>query len=145
MSGLEAAAFVIGAIPLVVEFLKSTAIGAESLKLMNSGRFSRKMRDWSIELGTQRARLLNNVILMIPMANALDHDETILKAMLERGELPISLDDETVRARLRQKLGHNYTPFVTSVQKVEECLQEIQRRIQVQTQQVGFDSISSKL
>lgn len=132
MSGLEAAAFVIGAIPLVVEFIKSTAVGVESVKLFQSQRFRRKVQDWSTELLTQQTLLLNNIVLVLDKTDALERDIGAVKQSLEQREIPLVFYDKDVQKQLRQKLGHNFQPFEQTVLKVQSSMLEVQQKLNIE-------------
>lgn len=141
MSGVEAAGFVLGAIPLVVEFIKSTAVGVESVKLFQSQRFRRKVQDWSTELLTQQTLLLNNIVLVLDTTDALEHDVSTVKQMLEKGQIPPVFYDSDVQKQLRIKLGHNFLPFEQTVLKVQESMLEVKKRLHIDELKVSSSSV----
>ena len=140
MSGVEAAGFVLGAIPLVIEFIKTTAVGVESVKLFQSQRFRRKVQDWSTALLTQQTLLLNNIVLVLDTTDALEHDVGAVKQMLEKGQIPPVFYNSDVQKQLRDKLGHNFQPFEQTVLQVQESMLEIKKRLHIDDLKVSPSS-----
>lgn len=126
MSGLEVAGFIVSVIPVVVQALQTTALGCDSLRLFQSARFARKVRDWTADLTTQRARLLNNIILVVRATDILEHDDG---KNFDDGVVPELLMDKALSEQLNKLLGHNSEPFRQTVLRIQEALLEVEERM----------------
>jgi len=130
MSGLEAAAFVVGAIPLLVEFLKTAGSGIENARLLfSASRFQRQLSNWCAVLMTQRASMLNNITLVIRTIDIYDIEFSDVEEMLVRGELPPIFKSKTIGAQLDASLGRNREPFQRTIAVIESSFKEIEERM----------------
>lgn len=133
MSGVEAAGFVLAAIPLVISALEhyEDMLDPTVAFLKYRGELSRATR----ELGNQHASFEQTIqILLVPITN-----EEELSDMLDNTDSPY-WSDQFIDHGLRKKLGQAYPSYLRKTQDIQRIMIELAAKLNIE----GADKVTQE-
>src|SRR5947207_15985548 len=122
-AGVETVGLVLAILPLLVNQLDNYVQGLETIKSFRTRRYRRELEGYLTRLGTQQAILLNT--LEQSLEGVVDCEYEVSE-LIQNPRGP-QWKDSAFQAKLREKLGRDYDPFIGTMAQLSNLLEDLYR------------------
>ncbi|KAL1846840.1 hypothetical protein Plec18170_008982, partial [Paecilomyces lecythidis] len=128
MTGIEAVGIVLGILPLIINQLDNYVQGVETVRLFQHRRYRRFIERNASILAGEHAILLNTIETLLKHVTSDAELRELVANPSGRGWASESLGD-----KIKGQLGRDYQPFMGVLNETLATLQELSKRLGVDT------------
>jgi hypothetical protein len=123
--GIGIAGLVLASIPIVVKKIDDYAAGIRLVTAFGNKSYSRQLRGYAAHLGGEEVILFRTFEMLLE--DIVDTEAT--SADPTRDQWLQLFEKNSIKAKLRRRLGNSYEPCVNNLQFINECLSDIETKL----------------
>lgn len=124
-SGIEIAGLVLASFPIVVKKIDDYAAGLRLVRALGNKSYSRQLRGYAAHLGGEEVILFHTFEMLLE--DIIDREAT--SADPTRDQWLQLFEKNSIKAKLRRRLGNSYDPCVNNLQFINDCLSDIEKKL----------------